>query len=174
MESKAKVLGHALHQQLVVLPLGLLSGAVVFDMVWLFTRNPIFAQIGFWNMLAGIVTGLAAAVPGAIDWYHIPAGTRAKTVGAVHGLGNLAVTTLFIVAWFMRTPNPDIIPTAAIAVELVALGLAGVTAWLGGELVGRLRVGVDDGANLNAPNSLSGLPADSGAEPPLREREVGR
>jgi hypothetical protein len=30
-----------------------------------------------------------------------------------------------------------------------------VTGWLGGELVDRLGVGVDDGANLNSPSSLS-------------------
>ena len=35
---------------------------------------------------------------------------------------------------------------------VVALG----TGWLGGELVDRLGVGVDDGANLNAPSSLAG------------------
>ena len=40
------------------------------------------------------------------------------------------------------------------------LGLLGglvalVTAWLGGELVYRLRVGVDDDAGLDASNSLS-------------------
>jgi hypothetical protein len=35
---------------------------------------------------------------------------------------------------------------------LLALG----TAWAGGELVERLGVGVDPGANLDAPSSLSG------------------
>jgi uncharacterized membrane protein len=44
------------------------------------------------------------------------------------------------------------------------LSLAGallmlVTGWLGGELVERLGVGVDEGANLNAPNSLTGRQA---------------
>ena len=39
---------------------------------------------------------------------------------------------------------------------LLAFVLAGVTAWLGGELVDRLGVGVDDGANVNAPSSLRG------------------
>jgi hypothetical protein len=34
-----------------------------------------------------------------------------------------------------------------------------ITGWLGGELVERLGVGVDEGANLNAPNSLTGRPA---------------
>jgi hypothetical protein len=46
--------------------------------------------------------------------------------------------------------------------------------------VDRLGVGVDPGAHLNAPSSLSGVPAASNlrrAEPsvePLREHEVGR
>jgi hypothetical protein len=42
------------------------------------------------------------------------------------------------------------------------VSLAGVTGWLGGELVERLGVGVDAGANLDAPSSLSGKPAGSG------------
>ena len=44
--------------------------------------------------------------------------------------------------------------------SLLGFGLAGVTGWLGGELVDRLGVGVDDGANLNAPSSLSEQPAE--------------
>jgi hypothetical protein len=34
------------------------------------------------------------------------------------------------------------------------MGIGTLTAWMGGELVNRLGVGVDEGANLNAPNSL--------------------
>jgi len=37
--------------------------------------------------------------------------------------------------------------------------LAGDTGWLGGELVDCLGVGVDDGANLDAPSSLVGRAA---------------
>ena len=33
MESKAKFLGHPLHQQLIVFPLGLLGTAVIFDII---------------------------------------------------------------------------------------------------------------------------------------------
>lgn len=43
----------------------------------------------------------------------------------------------------------------------IALG----TAWLGGELVDRLGVGVDDGAHLNAPNSLTHPTIDAGDAP---------
>ncbi len=41
--------------------------------------------------------------------------------------------------------------------------LGAVTGWLGGELVDRLGVGVDDGAHLNSPSSLTGRPAHEGA-----------
>jgi hypothetical protein len=37
--------------------------------------------------------------------------------------------------------------------------LAGGSAWLGGELVNRLGVGVDDGAHLDAPSSLASASA---------------
>lgn len=178
MESKAKVLGHPFHQQLIVIPLGLFIAAVVFDIIALITGNETFAQVGFWNILGGMLGGLLAAIPGAIDWANIPTNTRAKSIGAFHGLGNVGVVALFAVSWFLRRDNPTVIDTPAFVVELVAIALGTVTAWLGGELVDRLRVGVDDGAHLNAPNSLSGMPANANAgasdSEPLREREVGR
>jgi uncharacterized membrane protein len=43
--------------------------------------------------------------------------------------------------------------------EVVGLALGSVAGWLGGELVDRLAVGIDDGAHLDAPSSLSGRPA---------------
>ncbi len=39
-----------------------------------------------------------------------------------------------------------------------------LTGWLGGELVERLGVGVDDGAHLNPPSSLSNRPASEDAK----------
>ena len=42
MESRAKLLGHPIHPMLIVLPLGLFIGAVVFDavsVVWLLPPN---------------------------------------------------------------------------------------------------------------------------------------
>ncbi len=159
MESRIKVLGHPLHPMLIVLPLGLLSMAVVFDIVQLLTRNNTFSIVAYWNIAAGVVTGLLAAAAGLRDWIAIPGGTRAKTVGALHGLGNLIVVVLFAVSWWMRRDSLDYVPdTLAFFLGLVAFAIVGFTGWLGGELVYRLRVAVDDGANLDAPSSLSKKP----------------
>ena len=160
MESRAKLAGHAAHPILIVFPLGLLSTAVIFDVVYLLTDNSTFALVSYWMLVAGLIGGLVAAVPGWIDWFAIPSGTRAKRVGLVHGLGNVAVLVLFAVVWLLRRDEAGYVPSIiALAVSFVAFGLAGVTGWLGGEMVDRLGVGVDNGAHLNAPNSLSGRPA---------------
>ena len=37
MESKAKLVGHAIHPMLIVFPLGLLGMAVIFDLIYLAT-----------------------------------------------------------------------------------------------------------------------------------------
>ena len=57
----------------------------------------------------------------------------------------------------MRSAGVDVTPTPMLfGIEVAALALGTVTVWLGGELVDRLGVGVDEGAHLGAPSSLSG------------------
>jgi uncharacterized membrane protein len=70
------------------------------------------------------------------------------------------VVLIFAVVWWTRANTPDATPTTNLfLLEVLALVLGSVAGWLGGELVDRLGVGVDDGANLDAPSSLSGRPA---------------
>ncbi|HEY7066536.1 MAG TPA: DUF2231 domain-containing protein [Chloroflexota bacterium] len=111
---------------------------------------------------AGIITGLLSAVFGFWDWLHAPDGTRAKAIGIWQGVGNVIVVALFVVSWYLRSLDLHHLPsTVAFVLVLVAVVLALITGWLGGELVERLGVGVDEGANLNAQSSLSGKPARS-------------
>ncbi|MEZ0539579.1 DUF2231 domain-containing protein [Fibrella arboris] len=160
MESKAKVLGHALHPILIVFPLGLLSTSVLFDVAHLLTDSRAFALVAFWTVVGGILGGLVAAVPGWIDWLAIPAGTRAKRIGLIHGLGNVMVLLLFSLSWLIRRDENAYLPTvSSLSASFAGFAILGITGWLGGELVDRLGVGVDDHANLNAPSSLSGYAA---------------
>ena len=156
MESRLKLLGHPIHPMLIVLPLCLFSIGLLFDVVYLVTGTEEFATVAYWNITAGIVGGLLAAVFGAIDWWAIPKDTRAKRIGMWHGLGNVVIVVLFVISWLLRRPDvsyaPNMLP---FLLGLIAVGMALVTAWLGGELVYRLRVAVDDDANLDASNSLS-------------------
>jgi uncharacterized membrane protein len=167
MEARAKLLGHPIHQMLIPFPLGLLTTAIIFDVVRMITGNPLWSTIAFWLIAAGIIGGLAAAIFGLIDWTGIPSGTRAKRIGTVHGLGNVLLVVLFAASWLVRRDDPAQPETLAIVLSLAGGALSLVTGWLGGELVDRLGVGVDDGANLNATSSLRG-PATGETRAPLR------
>jgi uncharacterized membrane protein len=159
MESKVKVAGHAVHPMLVVFPLGLLSTAVIFDILYLFSNRAQWTEVAYYMIGAGVIGGLGAALFGWLDWFAIPRRTRAKRVGLYHGLGNVLVLTLFVLSWILRSEHPSSPPTDALVAGIGGLIVGVITAWLGGELVGRLGVGVDEGAHLDAPNSLSKLPA---------------
>jgi uncharacterized membrane protein len=154
MKSRARLFGHPIHQMLVMFPLGLLATSVIFDIIYLVTENRTWAEVSYWMIYAGLVGAVFAAVFGLIDWLGIPKNTRAKTVGAYHGLINLAVTVLFVVSCIMRMDAPASPPMVAIGISIFAVVLASISAWLGGELVVRLGVGVYEDAHLNAPNSL--------------------
>ena len=171
MESKARILGHGMHPLLIVFPLGLLSTAVVMDILYLVTGSEGATVLSFWLIALGIIGGLVAAIPGLIDWAMIiPANTRAKSVGLIHGIGNVIVLLLFAVSWYLRRDaepgfrmagRPD---TLALILSFAGFLLALGTGWLGGELIERLGIAVHDGAHPNAPNSLSGRPATESSD----------
>src|SRR5215204_7037609 len=138
MESKAKALGHPIHQMLIPFPFGLLATAVIFDIVYLLWGNPTMVTVSYWMIVAGIIGGVVAAPFGLIDWLAIPKGTRAKSVGALHGGGNVVVLLLFIASCWLRDNNagasiPYLPTTAALVLSFVGFLLAGGTGWLGGE-----------------------------------------
>jgi uncharacterized membrane protein len=86
-------------------------------------------------------------------------------VALTHAAANLAVILLFAAIWVVRL-NADSRAAggALIAIEVVALAILGISAWLGGELVDRLGVGVDPEAGLDAPSSL---------RPPAATQRIG-
>ncbi len=156
MESRVKIFGHPVHPMLIVFPIGLLATSLLFDILYFITRNTNFTVASFFMIAAGVVGGLLAAIFGFIDWLGLPGDSRAKRIGGWHGIGNFTIVVLFIISWFLRIGRVDHIPGAlAFVLSLLGIGLALFTAWIGGELVYRLGVAVDPGANVNAPSSLT-------------------
>jgi uncharacterized membrane protein len=155
MESRVKLFGHPIHPMLIVFPLGLLATAVIFDIISSSTGNVRWTEMSFYLIGTGIIAGLVAAVFGLIDYLGIPDNTRAKRIGTLHGIGNVIVVGLFAASWYLRRDNPAYPETLAYWCSYTGALLALFTGWLGGELVDRLGVGVDTGANVNAPSSLT-------------------
>src|SRR5262249_22924084 len=138
-----------------------------FDIIYLSTHNPRWADVAFWMIAAGIIGALIAAVFGLIDLLSIPTGTRASRIGIVHGIGNVIVVGLFVASWFLRYYAVDVPPPRLCVLSFGASAWPVSTAGLGGERAARLGGGVDGGATLNPPTPLSHRPA-SAIAPPAR------
>jgi len=131
MESKAKIFGHAIHPILIVYPLGLLSAAVVFDVIYLVTGNP-------------IDVGGAALLPETIL-------TWAVVFAAVVGLGFFFRTTLYGKAMVACADDPVGARAVGISpsrMRSIAFGISGALAALGGILVVSLTSMSWDGGTL--------------------------
>ena len=168
MESRVKLFGHPVHPMLIVFPAGLFAAAVIMDILYLIFGNPVSATVSFYMIIIGVLGGLLAAIFGFIDWSALPGNSRARNIGLWHGIGNFVIVVLFALSWFLRRGTPDFLPSGlAMMLSFAGIALALITLWIGGELVYRLGVAVDRGANVNAPNSLKEPNAVSPTEPVL-------
>ena len=87
-------------------PWGILT-LVILGLIALGAGHPALMQAAFYMIAAGILSGLAAALFGLIDFLGIPSGTRAKRIGLLHGVGNVVVVGLFALSWWLRRPSPS-------------------------------------------------------------------
>ena len=164
MKARATLLGHPIHQMLVVLPLGLFVIAVLFDLIHAFRPTPELSIASYWNIVAGCVGAVVAAVFGVIDWTKIPSGTRAKKYGTAHGLASVVLLAVFVLAAGLRAESVSYTATTTVLVlELGGFALGGLVGFLGGELIGRFGIGVLEGAHPNAARPASArMPPNAG------------
>ena len=129
---------------LVVFPFALWTTAVVFDVIGLVTGNSTYRAVAFYNIGAGILGAVAAAVPGFVDYLALRG--RATRVGTWHALLNVTALLLFTLSWLGRTRwGAGKIGLESWIPELLAfVGLALIipSGWLGGSLVYKHGVGV--------------------------------
>jgi uncharacterized membrane protein len=155
MKTNARFLGHPIHPMLVHVPLGLFVIAVVFDAICLGNGDTNLGITAFWDEVAGVAAGSIASFFGVLDLLTIPHHTRAWRVGIAHGFGNMFVMGCFALSAALRWNDVGHQPAVlAFVLEGIGLSLGSVTAWMGGELMARLGVGIDAGANPDAPSSL--------------------
>lgn len=144
--SRAKVAGHPVHPMLIVFPIGLYIVSFIFDLVYIGAGDPFWFRAAFWTMLIGFAGNLAAALPGFVDFLAIPAGSEARKIATYHMGAGLLIAALYLINLLSRNwgvaQGPR--PWLPILLNLVGVGLISVQGWLGGELVYRFGIGVEE------------------------------
>lgn len=148
MESKCGIGGHPLHAILVSFPIALLSVSFVFDLGYVWQRDRLWYGFAFYAMAAGYAGALAAAVPGAVDFFLVvPSRGRGLRAAAAHALLGLGLLLLYGVNLGLRLGAPWDAPTnlwLTLGLSAAGVALLTVAAWFGGELVYRHRIGVHE------------------------------
>lgn len=144
MRSRASVKSHPLHPMLVAFPIGLLVTSFVFDLLGILRDSPSLWMTGWYCILAGLVGGVIAAIPGLIDLFSVvPKDSSARSRGYKHGILNGLVIIGFVAEAAYRG-RPDVRPDGtALILSAVGVLLLGISGWLGGTLVYRNQIGVE-------------------------------
>jgi nitrite reductase/ring-hydroxylating ferredoxin subunit/uncharacterized membrane protein len=139
-------LGHPLHPVFTDIPIGAWTTALALDAAadgdYGMHRAATFA------MGVGLAGAVGAAVTGLTDWSETQGESR--RLGLVHGLLNIAATTLMAAAYVRRRNSPD---AKARACAWTGLAIAAGAAYLGGDLVYDERIGVTH-ADEEAPETF--------------------
>jgi len=140
--STAVLFGHPLHPMLVPFPIVCFTGALVTDVAYLASANVMWSNFSIWLITAGLVMGGLAAVTGIID-YVGDRRVRSARPATPHMIINLSVFVIEIFNAFVHSRDgwTSVVPTG-LTLSVISVALLVVSAWLGGSLVYKHRVGV--------------------------------
>ena len=140
--STAKLFGHPLHPMLVPFPITCFVGALLTDLAYLGSANIMWSNFSIWLITAGLVMGGLAALTGIID-YAGDKRVRAARPATPHMIINLSVFVIELFNAFVHSRDgwTSVVPTG-LTLSVISVLLLGVSAWLGGSLVYKHRVGV--------------------------------
>jgi nitrite reductase/ring-hydroxylating ferredoxin subunit/uncharacterized membrane protein len=141
MKSTAHIKGHPVHPILVSFPIAFFTGTLIFDVLGCIANNSTFWLIGGYLEIAGMIAGLLAAVPGAIDFFFtVPPRSSAKSRGLKHALINIGMLLLFGIAYINRHHEFSLMSIILEGAGIILMFIAG---WLGGTLVVRNQIGIN-------------------------------
>jgi uncharacterized membrane protein len=132
-----KWLGHPLHPVLTDLPIGAWTTALALDCAS--DGDPGMRRAATFAMGVGLAGAVGAAVTGLTDWSET--GGSARRAGLVHGVLNVTATALMATAYARRKMDSH---EDGRACAWTGYAIAIGAAYLGGNLVYRLGVGVND------------------------------
>ena len=149
MRSTARINGHPIHPMLIPYPFALLSSAAVFDVGARMTGRESWSQTAGHLTAAGLGSALVAALPGIVDYFGtVPPHSSARRSATQHALFNVSSLVCFAAAQSSRRADGTL-PGSGVLLSIIGTGLLAAGGWLGGELVYREHIGIEDDAGTH-------------------------
>jgi nitrite reductase/ring-hydroxylating ferredoxin subunit/uncharacterized membrane protein len=139
-------LGHPLHPALTDVPVGAWTAALALDALEAMSGRKECGSAADLAIGVGLIGAVGSAITGITDWSETDG--SARRVGLLHGLLNVAATTLYATSLVMRKRRRS--RQSGIAMSMLGYAVASTAAYLGGHLVFGEQIGVDHTATANA------------------------
>jgi uncharacterized membrane protein len=139
---------------LIPFPIALWVFSLIADVIYLWRGNPVWWDwVAFYTLLGGIIGGALAAVPGFIDWLSLKDREVVK-IANWHARLNVIALLIFVASFYLRTTSGAGLVggsrTIPFALSVVGVILITISGWLGGEMVFKHGVAVDERAGAGA------------------------
>ena len=142
MKSRASIKSHPLHPMMIVYPFAFLTGAFGFSLAAAVSNRRDLRDVADRLVPTGVAAGLAAAVPGIIDYLNVvPPESSGKERARTHALLNVTGLSLFTASWLLRRSRQR--QTVPLVLQGLGSAVMSVAGFLGGTLVFRNQIGVD-------------------------------
>jgi len=116
---------------LTLVPFGLIVLGIMSDLLYLWTGQPWFAQIAYWNLSGIVVAGAVATAFGAWSCYSRTTSNDVDAFETWPGLPGVVVVALFGASWVMRRQDAALLPSvpalsASFCAAIVAIFAGGL------------------------------------------------
>jgi len=153
--STAQIGGHPIHPMLIPFPITCLVGALVTDILFLNSGDRGFAVASQWLIGFGIGTALLAATFGLIDFMG---DDRIRRLGVAiqHMIANVTAVAVSVVNFAVRLNDPTDVGSLGVYLSAAVVLILLYSGWLGGHMVYRHRVAVQETPDHYSGSEASG------------------
>ena len=130
---------HAQHPVIIHFPIALFIASVLFELLGIWRKNPVFASVAYYNLVGAATTLPFAIATGLGAWRWQLEGAVLKGNLRLHLISALTSALLIFILWWMRARlrAKGVLPGVVyIAVALLAIMMIMLTGHLGGILSG--------------------------------------
>jgi uncharacterized membrane protein len=131
---------HAQHVVLIHFPIALFTAGVAFDFIAHWTKRSTFAIAAYYNFAVAALATLPVVATGLLAWQFQLEGQKLKGILLLHLLFGIVSSLMILLTWNVhfraRRALTESLPSYRLLIELIGVGVVGITAHLGGFLSG--------------------------------------
>lgn len=132
--SAIAVAGHPIHAMMVHFPIALVICSLGIDMLYWWTGDPFWVDVGVWSTGGAFLTGVVAAIAGTAELLAVP-GIRVRVASWNHAIVAMVLLAVAGTNWGLRLAYPELVLPHGLVLSMLASVVTGFAGWHGGKLV---------------------------------------